>query len=64
MNFRREGNESIGVHASDPLLETERRKIVVKYKCPICRHVMAVREAQHAEHGRLLCPKCVTRATR
>ena len=64
MNFRREENESISVHASDPLLETERKKIVVKYKCPFCRHVRAVREEQHAEHGQLLCPKCATRATR
>ena len=64
MNYRRKGNESRGVHASDPLLETERSNIVVKYKCPFCRHVMAVGEALHAEHGQLLCPKCVTRITR
>ena len=64
MNFRREGNESSGVHSSDPLLESERGKIVVKYKCPLCRHVMAVREVLHAEYGQLLCPKCVTRTTR
>ena len=61
MNFRREGNESSGVHSSDPLLESERSKIVVKYKCPLCRHVMAIREVLHAEYGQLLCPKCVTR---
>ena len=64
MNFRGEGNESRGVNSSDPLLETERSKIVVKYKFPLCRHVMAVREALHAEYGQLLCPKCVTRTTR
>ena len=64
MHYRREGNESSCVRASDPLLETERSKIVVKYKCSLCRQVMAVREALHAECGQLLCSKCVTWATR
>ena len=67
MNFRREGNESSGAHAYDPLLETELSKIVVKYKYPLCRHVMVVREvgeALHSGHDQLLCSDCLAQAER
>ena len=64
MNFRSTRNGSSWLPAYDPLLESERSRLVGRYKCPICRHVMALGDSEQSSRGRRFCPECISRSER